>query len=106
MRRCQLVHDLRLCPVAVGSPQTQTQRDQVRGVGNIDTARPYTSIAIATHLAGEKTEGRNCSRADVMHFIFPTCHLYYTPLYIVNIADLILYRYKAFSKSHCIHQSH
>ena len=29
MSRCQLVHDLRKCPVVVGSPQTQTQRDQV-----------------------------------------------------------------------------
>lgn len=29
MRRCQVVHDLRKCPVDVGSPQTQTQRDQV-----------------------------------------------------------------------------
>lgn len=29
MRRCQIVHDLRKCPVDVGSPQTQTQRDQV-----------------------------------------------------------------------------
>jgi hypothetical protein len=29
MRYCQKVHDLRQCPVAVGSPQTQSQRDQV-----------------------------------------------------------------------------
>eukprot|EP01034_Spumella_vulgaris_P026943 gene26943-33595_t len=29
MARCQLAHDLRVCPVNVGSPQTQTQRDQV-----------------------------------------------------------------------------
>ena len=28
-KRCQAVHDLRHCPVEVGSPQTQTQRDQV-----------------------------------------------------------------------------
>ncbi|KAJ1398421.1 hypothetical protein B484DRAFT_339666, partial [Ochromonadaceae sp. CCMP2298] len=26
---CQAVHDLRQCPVEVGSPQTQTQRNQV-----------------------------------------------------------------------------
>lgn len=32
MNRCQLVHDLRQCPVVVGSPQTQTQRDQVTRV--------------------------------------------------------------------------
>ena len=32
MARCQLVHDLRQCPVVVGSPQTQTQRDQVARV--------------------------------------------------------------------------
>mmetsp|Transcript_14351 Transcript_14351/g.21503 ORF Transcript_14351/g.21503 Transcript_14351/m.21503 type:complete len:590 (-) Transcript_14351:312-2081(-) len=29
MAYCQKVHDLRQCPVAVGSPQTQSQRDQV-----------------------------------------------------------------------------
>lgn len=29
---CQTVHDLRQCPVVVGSPQTQTQRDQVSRV--------------------------------------------------------------------------
>ena len=29
MARCQLTHDLRVCPVDVGSPQTQTQRNQV-----------------------------------------------------------------------------
>jgi hypothetical protein len=29
MERCQAVHDLRRCHVEVGSPQTQTQRDQV-----------------------------------------------------------------------------
>lgn len=29
MAYCQLVHDLRQCPVVVGSPQTQSQRDQV-----------------------------------------------------------------------------
>ena len=32
MARCQMVHDLRQCPVVVGSPQTQTQRDQVTRV--------------------------------------------------------------------------
>ena len=34
MARCQEVHDLRQCPVAVGSPQTQTQRDQVTRIIN------------------------------------------------------------------------
>jgi hypothetical protein len=32
MSRCQVVHDLRKCPVVVGSPQTQIQRDQVTRV--------------------------------------------------------------------------
>ena len=32
MQYCQAVHDLRQCPVVVGSPQTQTQRDQVSRV--------------------------------------------------------------------------
>ena len=30
--RCQFVHDLRRVPIVVGSPQTQTQRDQVSRV--------------------------------------------------------------------------
>lgn len=34
MHRCQVVHDLRKCPVDVGSPQTQAQRDQVTRVIN------------------------------------------------------------------------
>jgi hypothetical protein len=34
MARCQEVHDLRQCPVVVGSPQTQTQRDQVTRIIN------------------------------------------------------------------------
>ena len=32
MRRCQFVHDIRKCPVVVGSPQTTTQREQVQRV--------------------------------------------------------------------------
>lgn len=34
MARCQVVHDLRQCPVVVGSPQTQPQRDQVTRIIN------------------------------------------------------------------------
>jgi hypothetical protein len=34
MARCQAVHDLRKCPVDVGSPQTQAQRDQVTRIIN------------------------------------------------------------------------
>lgn len=34
MERCQVVHDLRRCRVEVGSPQTQTQRDQVIRIVN------------------------------------------------------------------------
>lgn len=34
MKRCQRVHDIRRCPVVVGSPQTQPQRDQVTRVIN------------------------------------------------------------------------
>lgn len=34
MQRCQVVHDLRRCRVEVGSPQTQTQRDQVIRIVN------------------------------------------------------------------------
>ncbi len=32
MERCQIVHDMRQYPVEVGSPQTQSQRDQVTRV--------------------------------------------------------------------------
>ena len=40
MRRCQFVHDLRRVPIDVGSPQTQTQRDQViRIVGELERER-------------------------------------------------------------------
>lgn len=35
MNYCQKVHDLRQCPVVVGSPQTQTQRDQVSRIISI-----------------------------------------------------------------------
>ena len=35
MDYCQKVHDLRQCPVAVGSPQTQSQRDQVTRIIHI-----------------------------------------------------------------------
>ena len=35
MNYCQKVHDLRQCPVVVGSPQTQTQRDQVTRIISI-----------------------------------------------------------------------
>jgi protein-tyrosine phosphatase len=34
MNRCQIVHDMRQYPVEVGSPQTQSQRDQVTRVIN------------------------------------------------------------------------
>ena len=39
MRRCQRVHDLRHCPVNVGSPQTKTQRDQVTRIINFLIAK-------------------------------------------------------------------
>lgn len=42
MARCQRVHDLRQCPVAVGSPQTQQQRDQVtRIVQRLTNQAPF-----------------------------------------------------------------
>ena len=46
MRRCQAVHDLRRCPVEVGSPQTKTQRDQVTRIINrlIAQSAPATII--------------------------------------------------------------
>ena len=45
MMRCQFVHDLRRVPIVVGSPQTQTQRDQVsRGVGHVGGVRDHSDL--------------------------------------------------------------
>ena len=56
MARCQFVHDLRQCPVAVGSPQTQPQRDQVtRVINRLMTQnrflrRTLSDVSISEHL--------------------------------------------------------
>ncbi|KAH8055690.1 hypothetical protein JL722_8033 [Aureococcus anophagefferens] len=47
MMRCQFVHDLRRVPIVVGSPQTQTQRDQVSRV----IARSIVSRKVAAAAA-------------------------------------------------------
>eukprot|EP01039_Chlorochromonas_danica_P003487 gene3487-3820_t len=54
MRRCQAVHDLRRCPVNVGSPQTQPQRDQVVRIlnclsGVVDGTSSTTKRIIGRH---------------------------------------------------------
>ena len=50
MMRCQFVHDLRRVPIVVGSPQTQTQRDQVSRV----IARSIVSRKVAAAAAAER----------------------------------------------------
>lgn len=50
MRRCQKVHDLRHCPVEVGSPQTQSQRDQVtRVIKRLQAATRLSSSSSSPH---------------------------------------------------------
>ena len=41
MRWCQLCHDMRLCPMDVGSPQTIEQRQQVETTHNTHTLSQY-----------------------------------------------------------------
>jgi trimeric autotransporter adhesin len=43
MRYCQKVHDLRQCPVAVGSPQTQTQCNQVARIISVAQGQALTA---------------------------------------------------------------
>lgn len=52
MARCQFVHDLRRCPVDVGSPQTQSQRDQVTRIVNrlIQSYRVPKTVQPATRV--------------------------------------------------------
>lgn len=50
MERCQAVHDLRRCHVEVGSPQTQTQRDQVIRIVN-SLIRSYRETPTISHHA-------------------------------------------------------
>ena len=51
MARCQFVHDLRRVPIVVGSPQTQTQRDQVCRVVASSLASDKLAAADASDLA-------------------------------------------------------
>lgn len=41
MEYCQFVHDIRMCPIDVGSPQTQQQRLQVTDEKNIAADSPF-----------------------------------------------------------------
>jgi len=83
MARCQQVHDLRQCPVAVGSPQTQTQRDQVTRIISrmvksrgfykrsiSENTRPVNSLAVRTDEQSPRPTGshfnsNNSSSIDV-----------------------------------------
>jgi len=61
MEYCQAVHDLRQCPVVVGSPQTQTQRDQVsRVIQKLMTQSRFRSRTMSgdgAMLRGDEGEG-------------------------------------------------
>jgi protein-tyrosine phosphatase len=72
MARCQQVHDLRQCPVAVGSPQTQTQRDQVTRIISrmvksrgfykrsiSENTRPVNSLTVRTDEQSPRPTGSN-----------------------------------------------
>ena len=77
MAYCQRVHDLRQCPVKVGSPQTETQRDQVRRViaalvkhRRAAAVGPppkvtYPPVASAAHATGQLS--RDYHSAEVIH---------------------------------------
>jgi hypothetical protein len=56
MNYCQTVHDLRQCPVAVGSPQTQTQRDQVTRIIGIAEAQEKQFRSLKAMAGQSKTE--------------------------------------------------
>lgn len=62
MARCQLVHDLRQCPVVVGSPQTEPQRQQVIRVihylKTLSTIHPYKNSQTAKTGEISGTSGR------------------------------------------------
>lgn len=59
MRRCQAVHDLRRCPVNVGSPQTQPQRDQVVRILNF-----LSGVGDGTSSAAKRIIGRHSVSID------------------------------------------
>lgn len=63
MARCQLVHDLRQCPVEVGSPQTQAQRDQVTRIIN-RVSRTDCSVLRRTLSDVNEHAGRTDSPVD------------------------------------------
>jgi hypothetical protein len=65
MSYCQKVHDLRQCPVVVGSPQTQTQRDQV--VRIISVAQSQASLVTSQRILKKK-------RVQANKFTFPDSH--------------------------------
>lgn len=64
MERCQFVHDLRQCPVVVGSPQTQTQRDQVtRVIAYLETSASSPTSRIMIMSSGDSaTSGSTVGR--------------------------------------------
>ena len=67
MNYCQEVHDLRQCPVAVGSPQTQSQRDQVSRIIRIaetQEKRYRENIAVASSSGNNATAGIASGKAS------------------------------------------
>lgn len=64
MLRCQAVHDLRECPVEVGSPQTQAQRDQVTRIINflIKQSKPKLSFLASVLSTSDKS-----SKSKIIH---------------------------------------
>jgi hypothetical protein len=77
MARCQLVHDIRQCPVQVGSPQTQVQRDQVHRVishlqNQIKMYRKHPSHF--DHPNNQKRVAHNSPKRDILMHSADTQH--------------------------------
>ena len=74
MQRCQVVHDFREYPVAVGSPQTQNQRDQVIRViqKHIDNRKVECDEQVSDATA-ENTEKNRSVSVDSSLFSVELC---------------------------------
>ena len=73
MAMCQQVHDLRQCPVVVGSPQTQPQRDQVTRVINrllTSTRFHRRTLSESMDSSGISTESDSISSSPRSPFTF------------------------------------
>jgi len=74
MQRCQAVHDFREYPVAVGSPQTQNQRDQViRVIQKLIDDRKVECAEQVSDATAENTEKNRSVSVDSSLFSVELC---------------------------------